>query len=67
MTVSGGAATLSHAFASAGTKSVTAAFTGGAGFANSTASAQTVTVSDPTPIDVATTTMLVVPGNAKTR
>lgn len=66
VTVSGGAATLSHAFASAGTKSVTAAFTGGAGFANSTASAQTVTVSDPTPIDVATTTMLVVPGNAKT-
>lgn len=66
VTVSGGAATLSHAFASAGTKSVTAAFTGGAGFANSTASAQTVTVSDPTPIDVVTTTILSVPGNAKT-
>nr|WP_237171234.1 Ig-like domain-containing protein [Prescottella equi] len=66
VTVSGGAATLSHTFATAGSFSVTAAFTGNAGFTNSTTSAQTVTVSDPTPIDVVTTTMLVVPGNAKT-
>ncbi|WP_258195556.1 Ig-like domain-containing protein [Rhodococcus sp. OK519] len=66
VTVSGGVATLSHTFATAGAKSVTAAFTGAAGFANSTATAQTVTVSDPTPIDVVTTTMLSVPGNAKT-
>ncbi|MGW9569146.1 Ig-like domain-containing protein [Prescottella equi] len=64
--VSGGTATLSHAFASAGTKSVTAMFTGGAGFLNSSAGAQPVTVSDPIPVDAVTTTMLNVPGNAKT-
>ncbi|MFC9519196.1 beta strand repeat-containing protein [Nocardiaceae bacterium NPDC056970] len=64
--VSGGTATLSHTFAAAGSFSVTAAFTGGAGFANSTAGAQTVVVSDPIPVDVVTTTMLSVPGNAKT-
>ncbi|WP_241566233.1 beta strand repeat-containing protein [Prescottella agglutinans] len=64
--VSGGTATLSHLFDAAGSFSVTAAFTGGAGFTNSAAGAQTITVTDPTPVDAATTTILSVPGNAKT-
>ncbi|WP_031940788.1 beta strand repeat-containing protein [Prescottella defluvii] len=66
VTVSGGTAVLSHAFGVAGVQSVTAEFTGATGFTNSSASAQTVTVSDPTPVDAATTTILSVPGNAKT-
>ncbi|WP_287489321.1 Ig-like domain-containing protein, partial [Rhodococcus sp. (in: high G+C Gram-positive bacteria)] len=56
VTVSGGVATLSHAFDVAGAQSVTADFTAGAGFVSSSAPAQTVTVSDPAPVDVETTT-----------
>ncbi|MDF3320227.1 hypothetical protein P3G66_31945, partial [Rhodococcus sp. C3V] len=44
-TVTGGVATLSHAFDVAGAQSVTADFTAGAGFVSSSAPAQTVTVS----------------------
>ncbi|MCD2155104.1 Ig-like domain-containing protein [Rhodococcus cerastii] len=66
VTVSGGTATLSHAFDAAGTQSVTADFTAGAGFVSSSASAQTVTVSDPAPVDVETTTSLSVPATAIT-
>lgn len=66
VTVSGGTATLSHTFTTAGAKSVTAAFTGGTGFLNSTAAAQTVTVSDPTPVDVETATSVSVPATAQT-
>ncbi|WP_253741333.1 Ig-like domain-containing protein, partial [Rhodococcus sp. KB6] len=66
VTVSGGVATLSHAFDVAGAQSVTADFTAGAGFVSSSASAQTVTVSDPAPVDVETTTSLSVPATAVT-
>ena len=66
VTVTGGVATLSHAFDAAGAQSVTADFTAGAGFVSSSASAQTVTVSDPAPVDVETTTSLSVPATAVT-
>ena len=66
VTVSGGTATLSHSFDAAGAQSVTADFTAGAGFVSSSASAQTVTVSDPAPVDVETTTSLSVPATAIT-
>ncbi|MBT2268418.1 Ig-like domain repeat protein [Rhodococcus erythropolis] len=66
VTVSGGTATLSHSFDVAGAQSVTADFTAGAGFVSSSASAQTVTVSDPAPVDVVTTTTLSVPATAVT-
>ena len=66
VTVSAGVATLSHAFDTAGAQSVTADFTAGAGFVSSSASAQTVTVSDPAPVDVETTTSLSVPATAVT-
>ncbi|SUE09810.1 Uncharacterised protein [Rhodococcus erythropolis] len=66
VTVSGGTATLSHIFDAAGAQSVTADFTAGAGFVSSSASAQTVTVSDPAPVDVETTTSLSVPATAIT-
>ncbi|NDK69748.1 Ig-like domain repeat protein [Rhodococcus qingshengii] len=64
--VASGVATLSHAFDTAGAQSVTADFTAGAGFVSSSASAQTVTVSDPAPVDVVTTTSLSVPATAIT-
>ncbi|MBP1050637.1 Ig-like domain repeat protein [Rhodococcus qingshengii] len=64
VTVSGGTATLSHSFDTAGAQSVTADFTAGAGFVSSAASAHTVTVSDPAPVDVETTTSLSVPATA---
>ncbi len=66
VTVSGGTATLSHSFDTAGAQSVTADFTAGAGFVSSSASARTVTVSDPAPVDVETTTSLSVPATAVT-
>ncbi|WP_137722759.1 beta strand repeat-containing protein [Prescottella subtropica] len=66
VTVSGGTATLPHVFDAAGSYTVTAVFTGGTGFTGSEAAAQAVTVTDPTPVDAATTTLLSVPGNAKT-
>ncbi|MCA1008893.1 Ig-like domain-containing protein [Rhodococcus hoagii] len=65
-TVSAGAASLSHTFNTAGTFAVTAEFTGAAGFTNSTAGAQTVTVTDPAPVDVATSTLVGAPGSATT-
>jgi hypothetical protein len=66
VTVTGGVATLSHSFDVAGAQSVTADFTAGAGFVSSSAPAQTVTVSDPAPVDVQTTTSLSVPATAIT-
>ncbi|RVW02250.1 Ig-like domain-containing protein [Rhodococcus spongiicola] len=59
--VSNGVATLQHTFSTAGSHNISAIFMGGEGFTDSTASAQTVTVED-----AATTTILSVPGNAKT-
>ncbi|PTR33766.1 Ig-like domain-containing protein, partial [Rhodococcus sp. OK611] len=59
--VAGGVATLSHSFDAAGAKSITAVYSGGAGFTGSTSAAATVTVSVP---DEATTTTLTVPATA---
>ncbi|WP_345347820.1 Ig-like domain-containing protein, partial [Rhodococcus olei] len=59
-----GGATLSHTFDAAGAQSVTAVFTGGTGFLNSTSQAVSVAVSEPQPGDVATTTAVEVPGSA---
>ncbi|WP_430335106.1 beta strand repeat-containing protein [Rhodococcus sp. ACT016] len=63
ITVVNGVATLPHTFASAGSHSIGASFTGAAGFTSSTAAAQSVTVSDP---DVETSLSLTVPGSATT-
>ena len=59
-----GVATFQHTFTSAGSKNVTAVFTGGTGFLGSTSQAVSVEVSDPLPTDVATTTTLEVPATA---
>ncbi|WP_430335104.1 beta strand repeat-containing protein [Rhodococcus sp. ACT016] len=61
-----GHASMPYTFNAAGSYAVTADYSGATGFTASTASAQTVAVSDPTPVDAATTTILNVPGNAKT-
>ncbi|ORL72236.1 Ig-like domain-containing protein [Prescottella equi] len=61
--VSGGAASLPHTFNAAGPFAVTAEFTGAAGFTSSSASAQTVTVTEP---DVTTTLSVTAPGSATT-
>ncbi|MFE3292311.1 Ig-like domain-containing protein [Rhodococcus sp. NPDC059234] len=62
--VVGGVADLTQTFATAGTKSVTARFSGATGFATSTSAAGSVVVVDPAPSDVATTTTLTVPATA---
>ncbi|MFC7450613.1 Ig-like domain-containing protein, partial [Rhodococcus daqingensis] len=61
VTLAGGVATLSHTFDAAGAKSITAVYSGGAGFTGSTSAAATVTVSVP---DEATTTTVTVPATA---
>ncbi|MGW6375553.1 Ig-like domain-containing protein [Rhodococcus sp. NPDC055112] len=61
VTLAGGVATLSHTFDAAGAKSITAVYSGGAGFTGSTSAAATVTVSVP---DEATTTTITVPATA---
>lgn len=63
--VTGGVATLPHAFTTTGAHSVTAVYSGGAGFGPSTSSARTVTVSEPMPDAVATVTTLTAPGAAE--
>jgi len=64
VTVSNGTATLSQTFNSAGAHSVTAVYSGGAGYNGSTSSASTVTVSDAAPVNQDTTTTLQAPGTA---
>lgn len=64
VTVSGGSAQLSHVFTQLGSRSITAEFTGGKGFANSVSQARSIFVSAPVPQDVATTTTLVAPSTA---
>ncbi|WP_348602978.1 Ig-like domain-containing protein [Prescottella soli] len=64
--VSAGSATLPYAFNAAGSFSVTGEFTGAAGFTNSTASGQNVTVTDPVVPDVETSTLIGVPSTATT-
>ncbi|MBM4608267.1 hypothetical protein GS416_07415 [Rhodococcus hoagii] len=58
-----GSASLSYAFGSLGAHSITAVYSGGAGFASSTSEARTVTVTPPV---VATSTTVTVPPTAKT-
>ncbi|GAA3154685.1 hypothetical protein GCM10020255_035190 [Rhodococcus baikonurensis] len=60
-----GKATLEHAFTLAGSHAVSAYYSGATGFMPSMASAQTVTVSDPAPSDVTTSTSLAAPATAK--
>ncbi|MFC9925011.1 Ig-like domain-containing protein, partial [Rhodococcus sp. NPDC127527] len=62
--VVGGVADLTQTFATAGTKSVAAQFSGAAGFTASASAAGSVVVTDPAPSDVATTTALTVPATA---
>uniref|UniRef100_UPI0014854A41 Ig-like domain-containing protein n=1 Tax=Rhodococcus sp. Q TaxID=2502252 RepID=UPI0014854A41 len=59
-----GVADLTHTFASAGTASVEARFSGGTGFSSSAAQSASVSVTDPDPTDVATTTALDAPAGA---
>jgi len=66
VTVVNGAASLPHTFDAAGSFAVTATFTGGTGFAGSTAGAQTVTVTDPVVPDTQTTTTVSAPAGAET-
>ncbi|WFR72775.1 Ig-like domain-containing protein [Prescottella defluvii] len=62
--VSNGAASLQHTFTTVGSHGIAAVFTGNQGFTNSTAAAQTVTVSNPVVPDVSTTTTIDVPATA---
>jgi Bacterial Ig-like domain (group 3) len=62
----GGTATLSQVFATAGSHSITASFSGAPGFVASSAPAATVAVTVSAPVDVATTTTLSVPATAAT-
>ncbi|MFC9519126.1 Ig-like domain-containing protein, partial [Nocardiaceae bacterium NPDC056970] len=64
--VSAGAASLPHTFNTAGSFAVTAEFTGAAGFTNSSAQAQNVTVTDPVVPDTDTTTTVTAPATAET-
>ncbi|MDH6282215.1 Ig-like domain-containing protein [Prescottella agglutinans] len=61
-----GTATLDHTFTSVGSHSVTAVYSGAAGFEPSTSSAGSVSVTDPVVTPRGTVTMLSVPGEAKT-
>jgi hypothetical protein len=61
--VTGGSATLSHAFTTDGAHQVTAVYSGADGFTGSTSAARTVTVSVP---NADTTTVLTAPSHAKT-
>ncbi|NKT45291.1 Ig-like domain repeat protein [Rhodococcus hoagii] len=61
--VSGGQAQMSYSFPAAGSRNVTAVFTGTTTFANSTSQPRTVSV---TAADVQTTTTLTAPSDAKT-
>ncbi len=64
--VSAGSATMPYTFNAAGSFEVTAEFTGAAGFTNSTATGQSVTVTDPVIPDVETSTLIGVPPTATT-
>ncbi len=65
-TVSGGTAQLSYTFTQLGSRSITAEFVGGKGFANSVSQPRSIFVSAPVPQDVTTTTTLIVPPTAET-
>ncbi|OQQ34102.1 beta strand repeat-containing protein [Prescottella equi] len=61
-----GQASMPYTFGAAGSFSVAAVYSGTTGFAGSTAAAHTVVVSDPAPVDVATSTLVGVPESATT-
>ncbi|WP_238841278.1 beta strand repeat-containing protein [Prescottella equi] len=61
-----GQASMPYTFGAAGSFSVAAVYSGTTGFAGSTAAAHTVVVSDPAPVDVATSTLVGVPESAIT-
>lgn len=59
-----GGAKLTHTFTGAGSHAITAIYSGAEGFGASTGAAQTVNVTDPAPVEVATATTLEVPATA---
>ncbi|MET4610960.1 hypothetical protein ABIC28_001941 [Rhodococcus sp. PvR044] len=59
-----GGAKLSHTFTTTGAHSISAVYSGAENFNGSTGQAQTVTVTDPAPVEVATVTTLTAPGTA---
>ncbi|RDI16237.1 Ig-like domain-containing protein [Rhodococcus sp. AG1013] len=63
--VAGGIATLSHTFTTTGAHGISASFSGGTGFAPSMSGNRTVTVSEPMPDAVATTTVVTAPSTAE--
>ncbi|WP_260845276.1 beta strand repeat-containing protein [Prescottella equi] len=65
-TVTNGAASVQHSFATSGNHSIGAVFTAGAGFLGSAATAKSIMVTDPVVVDVTTTTTLTVPPTAET-
>lgn len=66
VTVNGGTAQLSYAFTQLGNRTITAEFTGGKGFANSSSQPRSLFVSAPVAQDVTTTTTLTAPATAET-
>ncbi|MGW6376994.1 Ig-like domain-containing protein [Rhodococcus sp. NPDC055112] len=64
--LTGGTATRSHTFATAGAHAITAVYSGATGFTGSTSAAATVDVQGPPPVDVATAATLTVPATATT-
>ena len=64
--VTGGTATLSHTFTTAGSHSITAVYGGADSFAGSSSTPSTVSVTDPAPGDVATVTTVEAPTSAAT-
>ncbi|SEK53784.1 Ig-like domain-containing protein [Rhodococcus maanshanensis] len=59
-----GGAKLAHTFTTTGAHSISAVYSGDGNFNGSTGQAQTVTVTDPAPVEVATVTTLTAPGTA---
>ncbi|AQA21907.1 hypothetical protein BTZ20_5475 [Rhodococcus sp. MTM3W5.2] len=59
-----GGAKLSHTFTTTGAHSISAVYSGAENFNGSTGQAQTVNVTDPAPVEVATVTTLTAPGTA---
>ncbi|QCQ93176.1 Ig-like domain-containing protein [Rhodococcus sp. SGAir0479] len=66
VTVSGGSARLDHVFAAAGTRPISATFTGTGAYVNSNGAARNIVVTVPSPDDKATTTIMTSPSTAVT-
>ncbi|GAC79007.1 Ig-like domain (group 3) [Gordonia malaquae] len=63
--VTGGTASIQHTFATAGSRQVTAVYSGAAGFNGSTSAAKTIVVSAPDPGDESTTLTVSAPSTAQ--